>query len=65
MPLFSFFNDPLPCLNVEVVCGPGVLVVVHRRRKDHGKDLKFSQPVLEAKEEEWGEQEPMEGGGRG
>lgn len=51
MSLF-FLYDPLPCLNVEVVCGPSVLVVVHRRRKDHGKDLKFSQPVLEAKEEE-------------
>lgn len=47
-----WFNDPLPCLNVEVVCGPRVLVVMHRRRKDHGKDLKLSQPMLEAKEEE-------------
>lgn len=61
MSLF-FLYDLLPCLNVEVVCGPSVLVVVHRRRKDHGKDLKFSQPVLEAKEEEWGEQEAVEGG---
>lgn len=48
----SLFNDPLPCLNVEVVCGPSVLVVMHRRCKDHGEDLKLSQPVLEAKEEE-------------
>ncbi len=47
-----WFYDPLPCLNVEVVCGPRVLVVVHRRRKDHGKDLKLSQPMLEVKEEE-------------
>lgn len=36
---------------MEVVCGPRVLVVVHRRRKDHGKDLKLSQPMLRAKEE--------------
>lgn len=50
---------------MEVVCGPGVLVVVHRRRKDHGKDLKLSQPVLEAKEEERGEEEAVEGGGGG
>lgn len=34
---------------MEVVCGPCVLIVVHRRRKDHGKDLEFSQPMLEAK----------------
>lgn len=39
---------------MEVVCGPRVLVVVHRRRKDHGKDLKLSQPVLEAKKEKRG-----------
>lgn len=37
---------------MEVVCGPCVLVVVHRRRKDHGKDLQLSQPVLEAEIEE-------------
>lgn len=47
-----WFYDPLPCLNVEVVCGPRVLVVVHRRRKDHGKDLKLSQPMLEGEGEE-------------
>lgn len=58
----SLFYDPLPCLNVEVVCGPSVLVVVHRRCKDHGEDLKLSQPVLEAKEEEWGEQVVVECG---
>lgn len=44
------FNDPLPCLNVEVVCGPRVLVVVHSCREDHGKDLKLSQPMLEEKQ---------------
>lgn len=54
-----WFYDPLPCLNVEVVCGPRVLVVVHRRRKDHCKDLKLSQPVLEAKEQT---EEKEEGG---
>lgn len=43
--IFDFY-DPLPCLNVKVVCGPRVLVVVHSRRKDHGKDLELSQPVL-------------------
>lgn len=37
---------------MEVVCGPRVLVVVHRRRKDHGKDLKLSQPMLEGEGEE-------------
>lgn len=37
---------------MEVVCGPRVLVVVHCRRKDHGKDLKLSQPMLQAKNEE-------------
>lgn len=31
---------------MKVVCGPRVLVVVHRRRKDHGEDLQLSQPVL-------------------
>lgn len=46
--IFDFY-DPLPCLNVKVVCGPRVLVVVHRRRKDHGKDLELSQPVLHGK----------------
>lgn len=49
---------------MEVVCGPCVLVVVHRRRKDHGKDLQLSQPMLDAKEEEtkksrWGEREEV------
>lgn len=42
-------SSSIPCLDVEVVCGPRVLVVVHRSRKDHGKDLKFSQPMLEGK----------------
>lgn len=36
-----WFDDPLPCLDVEVVCGPRVLIVVHRRCKDHGKDLQL------------------------
>ena len=49
-------------MNVEVVCGPRVLVVVHRRRKDHGKDLKLSQPVLEAKKER---KKRKKGGGHG
>lgn len=44
---------------MEVVCGPRVFVVVHRRRKDHCKDLKLSQPVLEAKEQT---EEKEEGG---
>lgn len=52
-----WFYDPLPCLNVKVVCGPRVLVVVHCRREDHGKDLQLSQPMLQAKE--------MRGGGIG
>lgn len=57
--IFDFY-DPLPCLNVEVVCGPRVLVVVHGCRKDHGKDLELCQPVLEAT----GEETKTEGGGR-
>lgn len=57
--IFDFY-DPSPCLNVEVVCGPRVLVVVHGCRKDHGKDLELRQPVLEAT----GEETKTEGGGQ-
>lgn len=34
---------------MEVVCSPRVLIVVHRRCEDHGKDLQLSQPMLEVK----------------
>lgn len=57
------FHDPLPCLNVEVVCGPRVLVVVHGCRKDHGKDLELRQPVLEATGEESKTEDGVVGGG--
>lgn len=41
-----WFYDPLPCLNMEVVCGPRVLVVMHGGCKNHGEDLQLGQPVL-------------------
>lgn len=51
---------------MKVVCGPRVLVVVHRRRKDHGEDLELSQPVLGRKmgERETIRRQPVEEGGR-
>lgn len=50
---------------MEVVCGPCVLIVVHCCRKDHGKDLQLSQPVLEAEEKEEREDREVREEGRG
>ena len=40
------WESQLPGLNVEVVCGPCVLVVMDGSSKDHGEDFKLRQPVL-------------------